>query len=164
MLPSACKQCKWEVCSWQNFDCDKNKKPNLDPQKVPCVGVFLNIDCVGRCTHILCATLAVELSFSETETSKYDNKCQKCIFLPLHKDLEVKIIGYVFGFYLTYVRKCALLLSRVSFWTTKNRAKRQRLPQCVTLQGLWVLFVKRGKWSYRALRRNVNKACSFCLW
>jgi len=30
-------------------------------------------------------------------------------------DLEVKIIGYVFGFYLTYVRKCALLLSRVSF-------------------------------------------------
>lgn len=137
----------------------KKLKTHQNLLKAPCLVVFISTVWVRRHTSILCAKLAVKLSFSKTAIAKYNNKFQKCASLPLWQDniLKQMIISYVLGLSPSIHEEMCPLSSLVL-----NHPKQSKEGGCfqlraVALQLPSVLFIKRWKWSCSAPRRNVKK-------
>lgn len=135
----------------------KNTSQNL--LKAPCLVVFISMDWVRRRTSILCAKLAVKLSFSKTAIAKYNTKFQKCASLTLWQDniLTQTVVSYVLGLSPSVCEEMCPLSSLVL-----NHPKQSKEGGCfqlraVALQLPSVLFIKRWKWSCSAPRRNVKK-------
>lgn len=123
----------------------KKLKTHQNLLKAPCLVVFISTDWVRRHTSILCAKLAVKLSFSKTAIAKYNNKFQKCASLPLWQDniLKQMIISYVLGLSPSIHEEMCPLSSLVL-----NHPKQSKEGGCfqlraVALQLPLVLFIKR---------------------